>query len=211
LLHAVIVSQEEERRRIGMDLHDEVGTVLSALRMSIVNLPDAPGVAALPEFKREGGRIIDGVITNVRSIAHNLSPFTDGAYGFMDALEDLCDQINQSGELRISLGFPGGDGLNQLPGSAGLALYRVIAELINNTLKHAKAANIVILVEAEGALMRIAYKDDGIGMENGPVSHGMGMRNMESRLGMIGATYTIDKEKRQGFGLQIKLPLHHLS
>ncbi len=90
-----------------------------------------------------------------------------GLYGSVDALEDLsCDQLNRSGELRISLGRPGGDGLNpQLPGSVGLALYRVIAELINNTLKHAKAANVLILVEVEGGLVRIAYNDDGIGMK----------------------------------------------
>ena len=181
-----------------MDLHDEVGTVLSALRMTFADLPEVK-------------RIIDRVITNVRSIAHNLSPFTGGAYGFMDALEDLCDQINQSGELSISLNYPDADQLNRLPGPVGLALYRVIAELINNTLKHAKARNIVILMEAEGGVMRIAYKDDGIGLKNSPAGHGMGMRNMESRLGMIGATYTIDMEKQQGFGLQIKLPLHHLS
>src|SRR5688572_16798827 len=95
LLYAVIDSQEKERQRIGMDLHDEVGSSLSSLRMImegfIEKVKDKPDAET---FCTQSKKIIDDVITNVRAISHDLSPLGKGTYDFTDALKDLQDRIN---------------------------------------------------------------------------------------------------------------------
>lgn len=207
LLHAVIASQEQERKRIGMDLHDEVGSALSSLRLIIENYSRGQqDPAETSAFNQQSKRIIDRVITNVRGISHNLSPLTRGAYGFTDAMEDLCDHINQSGQIEVSLQLDASHTLSVLDDTTALALYRVLAELINNTIKHAEAQQIDIAFTVQGEQLMISYADNGKGLPAGITGKGMGMRNIESRLGMIGATYTFEGENRP-FAMQIRLPV----
>ena len=208
LLKAVIVSQEAERNRIGMDLHDEVSGVLSSLRMIIENfVPDEGSGAVSHDLALQCKQMIDKVIKSVRNIAHNLSPLTGEAYSLPDALEDICDDIRQSEKIMISLLLPAGDILRKLPDTVALALYRVITELFNNTVKHARAENITLAFEVRDDLLLIDYRDDGVGPGKVMGNKGMGMRNIESRLGMIGAEYKRAGEVERGFGLHIKIRL----
>lgn len=207
LLHAVITSQEQERKRIGMDLHDEVGSALSSLRMIVGNFTAGGNRSSEADsFNQQCKRIIDRVITDVRNIAHNLSPLTKGVYGFADAIEDLCDSINQSGKIQVSLGLPANGVLSKLDDTTALALYRVLAELINNTIRHAQAQNIALSFALKENQLIIDYTDDGQGLPEiaGAAGKGMGMRNIESRLGIIGAEYSLKSEK-PGFAVQIRL------
>ncbi|MET0394829.1 MAG: histidine kinase [Chitinophagaceae bacterium] len=206
LLHAVIASQEQERRRIGMDLHDEVGSALSSLRMILGNWSGPGDAAATAGLQQQCKKIIDRVITDVRNISHNLSPLTRGVYGFSDAIEDLCDGVNQSGQLQVALQLDANGALNRLDDTAALALYRVVAELINNTIKHAGAREISLSFFIDNEQLAIDYADDGKGLPPAPDGRagGMGMRNIESRLGMIGAAYRL-QDQGPGFGLQIRI------
>ena len=205
LLHAVLLSQETERSRIGMDLHDEVGTVLSSLRMTLENLSEP---SALP-VRSQAKTLIDRVMTSVRDISHDLSPFRGSAYGLMDALEDLSDRINRAKELVFSLEYAGEgtlDRLQRLSGTEALSLYRVITELTQNTIKHAHAKNITLSFAVETEGLMISYQDDGRGFAAGAGKAGMGMRNIESRLNLIGAKFAPDLVPGQGFRIQIQLP-----
>ncbi|RBL90173.1 sensor histidine kinase [Chitinophaga flava] len=203
LLRAIITSQETERKRIGMDLHDEVGSALSSLRLIMSH-------AALLEnnqFNVQCKQIIDQIIQDVRNISHNLSPLTAGAYSFYDAVEDLCAVVQQSGKINIRLLLPEEPVL--LEENTALAIYRVMAELMNNTIKHATADNIVIEMKTTPRELQIDYADDGIGLKDVllPEKKGMGLHNIESRLGMSGAVYTIAGSERKGFAIHISLPL----
>lgn len=193
LLHAIISSQEEERKRIGMDLHDSVSSTLSALRMMIVKLTresgSSPKTASL--LSNECKQIIDRVITDVRDIAHNLSPPLGSAYFLHDVLEDLGERVNRSEKIALVLHLCETGILEQLNQMVSLALYRVLTELVNNTIRHAGAQQINILFSATSNELRIEYRDDGIGMTR-TVRAGMGLHNIESRLSYIGAAYTID-------------------
>lgn len=206
LLHATITSQEEERKRIGSDLHDEVGSALSTLRMYIQKFTDENGTMKANEFGTKSKSMIDGIITNTRNISHDLSPITGGAYGIMDALEDLCSQVNLAGKPEISLSATREDLLSQLDLNHALALYRVIRELVKNTITHAQAGSILIDITESNGQFLITYKDDGKGM-NQPMRHkGMGLTNIESRLTMIGANYTINTAPGKGFEMSISIP-----
>lgn len=211
LLFAVIDSQEKERQRIGTDLHDEVGATLSALRLIIEDF--ISNVQSVPEadlFCQKSKFIIDDVISTVRNISHDLSPLGKETHNLRDALEDLMDKVNQSGKIHVQLETSSGD-LSGLTGTASLALYRVFSELINNTIKHAQASNIVLSVNEEEQRLLFCYKDDGIGLSRGVdnAKQGIGMRNIESRLRMIQSDFTINDATGGGFEMNILLNREH--
>jgi signal transduction histidine kinase len=207
LLQSVITSQEAERKRIGMDLHDEVGAALSTLRIKIEkNAVDNPAAGILTSAYKSD---IDKIIDNMRTISHSLSPRISGNFGFYDAIHELSDGVNRSGKINMILNFDE----SKLPvfanEQAPMALYRVIAELINNTLKHASAHQIQLDIDIANSKLNIGYKDDGIGLSQKPdaKSNGMGMQNIESRLGIIGAEWKIQKPENGGYGILISVPL----
>jgi signal transduction histidine kinase len=208
LLHASIRSQEEERRRIGRDLHDDVGTALSSLRMAIqqmvqTTIETSPAVSAGQYCKN----LIDKTLDTVRNISHNLSPPGLALFGFYDTVEELFETITQSGNLQASVTLATGD-LPVLEQPRALALYRVIQELLTNTIRHAQACRVTLVFHAEKDRLTIRYTDNGIGFDPGQgPAKGMGMHNIESRLGMIGARYSVITSPKKGFTMEIELNL----
>jgi signal transduction histidine kinase len=150
------------------------------------------------------------VITNMRNISHSLSPRIAGNFGFYDAVYELSDNVNRSGKINMLVNFEE----DKLPGFANeqapMAIYRVLSELINNTLKHASAKNINLVIDVTPDKMEIHYGDDGIGImqKADTASKGMGMQNIESRLGIINAEWEIQNNGTGGgYSMFITVPL----
>ncbi len=203
LLHTVLQSQEDERRRIGRDLHDDVGAALSNLRLVMGSIAGSqenkPGEQAYKP-------LIDNIITTVRNISHSLMPPGLELFGLEHTLHELCDAFNISGQLKLTLHNSAGAALDQLGNKASLALYRVVQELLSNTVKHAGAKEVTLTARKEGRCLILTYQDDGKGFVLGPAERsGMGMQNIESRLGMIKADYEADTSPGNGFKMTIKL------
>jgi signal transduction histidine kinase len=209
LLEAVMISQETERRRIGNDLHDEVGAVLSSLRM-LIEKQDFQAASILQNgFINQSKELIDRVIIKVRQISHNLAPQVNGHFWFYDALYELAETVNVSDTIRISLDFGEEEIPESLDSNTSLAMYRVFSELINNTIKHARANLITIRIALIDENMILSYSDDGIGFDQNLflTTKGVGLRNIESRLDMIGATWNVQQENTNGFSIKISIPL----
>jgi signal transduction histidine kinase len=208
LLQAVITSQETERRRIGSDLHDEVGAVLSSLRMLIEKHNVGNIAGAEKDFNVQSKSMIDHVISNVRQIAHNLSPHISGDFGFYDAVHELCDTVNHSATIIVALGFAEKEIPANFNSNTAMAVYRVLSELINNTIRHAQAQHISIAINNNNGTMQVNYADDGIGFIYDPAvaAKGMGMQNIESRLNIIGASWAIPEGNSKGFALRLLIP-----
>lgn len=208
LLEAIIQSQEVERKRIGQDLHDDVGTTLSNLRMQVELFQHAPQ-PDLPGFITSCKTVIDKVIREVRHISHNLSPVSLDLYGLNDAVEELADMVNNGGQLHCALDNEAPEVLDAMPSLSATALYRIIEELLNNTIKHARAQQIHLKFQINNDLLTFQYQDDGQGM---PVAsekrRGMGMQNIESRLSVLHATHSIRTAPGEGFAFSAQLPIH---
>lgn len=207
LLHAVIHSQEEERKRIGRDLHDEVGGSLSNLRMLINRLNNndvAENDVLQAGFYKQ---LIDKIIENVRNISHNLSPPGLELFGFSEALEEMRDVISKGHDSLISITNHAAMSTDTLPKHVALALIRVLQELVTNTLKHSGANYIGISLFMKNNLLSIHYTDNGIGynMDDKKLKKGMGMQNIESRLMMINARYSVKTRAGEGFSMFIYL------
>ena len=210
LLEAEITSQEAERLRIGKDLHDEVGSVLSSLRLLIESHAEkSESAEATTDFNSRSKIIIDRIIGNVRQISHNLSPRISGKFGFYDALCELCDTINEAATISVSLDFKDNTAPLIIHDKTAMAIYRVLAELINNTIKHAKATAIDIIVDIKENNLNICYADDGIGFSfNEKISSGgIGLQNIESRLNMVQANWSFPASGVKGFNIEILIPL----
>lgn len=210
LLRAVIESQEAERKRIGQDLHDDVGTTVSGLRLLIEMFKPTSGEDKnYLDFAQSTKTIIDKIVKDVRNISHNLSPTTLRYYGLIAAITEHCTIINQSGKLEIALTNNAEQVLDQLPITTSTALYRVLEELLNNTIKHSGASKAYIGLKVENDNLFIEYADNGKGLhaDTDQVKKGMGMQNIESRLLNINAGYTLEPYAGKGFHIKIECPI----
>lgn len=206
LMEAMITSQETERKRIGMDLHDEVGVVLAALRMNMEKVMADGNTSAISLASIKSG--IDRVMENVRHISHALSPRISGSFGFYDAVHELTDVVNRSGKISVEVYFPEQHQPVFVDGQYAMALYRVLAELVSNTVKHASASRIRIVLTQVNGRMEIEYMDNGRGIAAGDrPAMGMGLHNIESRLSMIGAGWQVHTAQGKGYRIFISTPL----
>jgi signal transduction histidine kinase len=202
LLQVVIDSQETERKRIGQDLHDDVGTALSSLRLTIEMMEPGQKDADRSKYIGMSKDIIDKVIKDVRHISHNLSPPVLSYYGLAAAIEEKCSFINHSGQLEIILIDDAQAALQQLDQPVALAFYRVLEELVNNTIKHAGATKATIKFSNNEEGILVEYTDNGRGLKPGKQKKGMGLQNIESRLTVVNAAYNLT-EGVNGFGMTI--------
>jgi len=193
LLLAIFSSQEEERRRIGSDLHDSVGAALSSLRLTLDRIDTA-----------QAHTTIDKIIKDVRNIAHNISPAVLNLYGLSDAVEELADMVNQGQRLLVEIDNQAEDELVALPHPVALSLYRVLEELLNNTIRHAEGSKVQICFFTAADRLLMTYTDNGKGLPAGS-RKGMGLTNITNRLEVIGATWEFGTAAQTGFFIRVTI------
>lgn len=199
LLSATLLSQEEERKRIGQDLHDDVGASLSNLKMMMAQNETPTTDKHKP--------LIDNIITTVRNISHSLSPPGLDLFGLEFTLQELFDNFNSAGGIKVHFENEAGKKIDALNKKTALALFRIMQELLSNTIKHAVAKNCAITFFSENNSVIVTYQDDGKGIPAGSNKKtGMGMQNIEARLKMIRATFEIISEEGKGFFIKIIVP-----
>lgn len=209
LLYATIASQEEERKRIGSDLHDEVCGALSNLQLlsarTMRSIAANNGEENEALIHREFSRIID----RVRTISHQLSPPGLELFGLYEALEELGDVFRQATLLDIVIVNQAEGMVKSLASAVMLPVYRIMQELLSNTVKHAAASSVNITLSGEAGLLMVSYQDDGRGLGT-DYRHkkGMGMNNIISRAEMLGASYEIGQETGKGFSIVFRIPVH---
>ena len=209
LLSATIESEERERKRIGRDLHDEVGTALTQVRMYIErHLPEANDQQFIHSFGQHTKMQIDRIIHDVRNISHYLSPESLDLYGFSAAVEELVEVYQESSNIKFSLVNEADAELASLDQTQSLALYRVLKELLTNTIKHAEADRVSITLQPKDDHLSITYSDNGRGLPSGPAhTKGIGLKNIESRLLLIRASTQMAQPGASGFSMHITVPL----
>lgn len=208
LLNAVIDSQEIERKRIGQDLHDEIGGTLSAIKLMLNSLKKQVPTEHV-ETLTDAKELIDKMIVDVRHISHDLSPPGLSVFGLFPTIEAFVTLINNTGQIKIRLSQQGEADAVTLPEKTALAFFRVITQLVDNTIKHAKATIIDIDFNfAEN--LHINYKDNGKGFDLAVLNErtGIGMQNIQSRLQMVNAHYQITTAVGRGFQIAIELEAH---
>lgn len=201
-----IHAQEEERKRIAQDLHDELGAVISIMRMHLVMLEQQSSEESQLAGLQNARQLSETALASIRSITHQLMPPQLVSFGLTATLESVTEQINRTQEINIQLTsvFTTGD----LSWIVNLGLYRIIMELINNTIKHARARQVSIDLSQEGQYIRCEYTDDGIGLQEEHAGKGLGHKSIEGRVSALGGQLQFGNSPGGGFYAIIELPMN---
>lgn len=209
LMFATFEVQEEERNRIARDLHDEVGAKLSVLFLNLHQLSKENNETSnAKEVIRDMHDLVNNTIATTRRISHDLMPPTLENFGLSTALSELCEGIRKGGQVEVDIEVEETIALAHNK-TADLHLFRVIQELINNSLKHAEADTISIRLRITEQKLRLEYKDNGKGFDMNAAAHkkGLGMKNLENRLNMIEADFKVNSALGKGIKVNILRPL----
>lgn len=207
LFRSSIQVQEEERKRIAQDMHDELGAVLSITRMHLMQAERQHGVHS-PDLLADLQNIrslTENSLESMRRISHELMPAQLEKFGLIRTLESVIDQLQSTGDLIIELHSP--TDLSTVDSSLQLILYRVFMELINNTLKHADASRIVIEISLEHSEVVAHYSDNGKGLKDEIDQTGLGHKSMEGRITSIGGTWVVGNNENGSFYALLRIPI----
>lgn len=195
LLYSSIQVQEQERERVARELHDEIGSKLNVINLGLHQLKRK----ADPESITELFGVVEKTLSASRRLAHDLLPPTLAKFGLATAVQELCDQHQQTGEIDIDLELLEEE-LRERDQMAELNFYRVLQELLSNTLKYAQADNIQIKLVHLPQFVQLDYQDDGQGFDPSLNKHqkGLGLQNIESRLRMIDADFSLKSGVGEG-------------
>lgn len=210
-LNTIIQTEEKERKRFAKDLHDGLGPLLSSVKMSVSTLAQMKQDEASREIIENTELVINEAIKSIKEISDNLSPHVLSNFGLVRALSNFINKINIAKTIRINLITQVKD--ERFDPNVEVVLYRVICELINNTIKHAQAKKINISLLLDSEYLTITYKDDGKGFDVNKIieqqgGSGMGFSNIYSRINSLKGEINIESENKKGTQVTIKVLTH---
>ncbi len=200
----IIKTQEAEIRRIGNNIHDDIGPTLMAIKMKTNRLLKTIGQEK--EKHQELLNMIQTCIKDVRGISHSLYPQTLESLGLKDAITDLTERINNDAKIRVNYEFKYAFGY--LPPASELALYRIIQEFCNNAIKHSKCEKISILLDRSDNFHCIKLCDNGIGFDTQSKEEGLGIRSMRMRAELGEFSFSLTSNQN-GTTLELKSKFLH--
>lgn len=203
-MQSMIAGQEMERERIAQDLHDSLGGLLSTIKLQFDSVQARNGdIAKLPEYKN-ANKLLDSAVEEVRSISRNLQPGALAELGLVPALKDLIN--NFDGDHYPDIDLQVYDVPKKIDNIVALSIFRVIQELLYNSIKHAKATEILIQINCEDDELVIQFEDDGIGFDMDNLKRkGMGLENIKSRIDFMKGSISFDSAIDEGLSVLIRV------
>jgi signal transduction histidine kinase len=200
IIKATIDAQEKERSDIGKELHDNINQTLTTVKLyNEIVLEDFQQNKTLLE---KSIRILNNAINEIRQLSKQLTGPESNTFSLKDLIAELAESINIMQKVNIQFRHRGLEALS-LPKEFKTGIFRIVQEQINNTLKHAKATKITILILNKNGILTIRIVDNGIGFNVETSKKGVGLINMISRTEALGGT--IDIQSQPGKGCQLFL------
>ena len=204
ILTAVLRTEEKARSRFSKELHDGLGPLLSSARMSLSVLSREERSADQREIIDNTTYVIDEAIRSLREISNNLSPHVLNDFGLARGVQNFIDKSAAMHDAKIR--FTTNLRTERYDTDIEVILYRVICELINNSLKHAACTSINLSLSQNGSELALDYTDDGRGFNpQAMMDCGMGLSNISSRINSLGGTFGISSAKGKGMRAAIRV------
>ncbi|MBE8728131.1 sensor histidine kinase [Flavobacterium hungaricum] len=198
-LHAIIVTQEEERKRIAQDLHDDISSKLNIVSLNS-HLLTAPNLTAAEtlEITENIIELTTKALDNSRKIAHNLLPPVFEKFGLNAAVEELCEEFESSKSVKTH--YINEIDFDEKEIDRQLHIFRILQELMNNSVRHGKASQIWIAFKNQAGVNTCCYEDNGIGFDTSDHENqkGLGMKNIDSRISFLNGTISFKSELGKG-------------
>jgi PAS domain S-box-containing protein len=210
LLEHVLYAQEEERRRIARELHDEAGQLMTSLLVGLRGVSDARQLKAAKDQAKALRKIASKAIGEVGRLARGLHSSVLDELGLKDAVQRFTDEYSTVHRIRVDLDF-GQTPFARLDTAAQIGLYRIMQEALTNAARHAHASEISVRFDWDDPLLRLLIKDDGRGfnlrgVSERPSNH-LGIEGMRQRASMLGGTLEIKSGPSQGTLVEVRVPL----
>ncbi len=205
LLQAVVDAQEKERERIGRDLHDDIGSMLTAAHQFLQKLEQNHFSGERESIIGQVGDLLQKTSSSVRGISRELAPTVLAKLGLVKAIESLSEMMEANGDLVVVFYA---DPLPNLSNKIATHLYRMVQELFNNTLKHANANHVLISLKYIPPNLRLSFQDDGVGFGKGDIeeSTGLGLKSIHSRLNLLDGKLHLTSTEEEGTKFEINIP-----
>ncbi|MGE5735232.1 MAG: MASE1 domain-containing protein [Acidobacteriota bacterium] len=200
---SLIEAQEQERRRIARELHDDLGQGLALVKVTLDTLiprSDESLKPALTDLSSQVAIISD----TAREISHGLYPTQLEYLGLAKALKRLCDEVRAGQNLSIHLTM--GNLPDELQPSISLSLYRIAQETMHNIIAHSQAKNVQVELGANDTRVSLRIIDDGVGFDPTHEGAGLGLESMQQRARAVGGSIEISSSRNSGTRIEVRVP-----
>ncbi|WP_338349817.1 sensor histidine kinase [Nonlabens tegetincola] len=206
-IDAMIAGQEKERKEIATELHDDLGSSLTTMKLHFENLKRQAAQQDNKIYFDRTEQLLNDTYEKIRQMSHKRFTGVLASKGLIPSVESLAQKISQSKELDVEVIHYGLD--TTLENSLELLIFRIIQELLNNIIKHAQASEAFINLTAYEDHLNIMIEDNGIGMNVVSIkpTDGMGLYSIEKKVENTGGTFEIDSQPGFGTTITIDIPL----
>jgi signal transduction histidine kinase len=207
LSQKLVQVQEAERKSLSRELHDEVGQMMTALRMELGSAEERLGPSssqALSHLKAAAA-LAEQTLRSVRGLARGLRPSMLDELGLAPALNWLAREYTKHTGIHVTLNMDGS--LDHLPEDYRICIYRVVQEALTNCARHARAHEVRLDLQRVGNALSVTIQDDGAGFDPGNGAKGIGLLGMKERVRELGGVLTIASGAEEGTLLTVHIPL----
>lgn len=203
VLSAILETEDKERKRFSEDLHDGLGPLLSTIKLYVGRASKScSGSSETKKLLNFSLELIEEAITSAKQISNNILPSAIEDNGLVPAIEDFFARLRRISNINIIFRPKIS---NEIPKSIEKALYRIVYELVNNTIKHSEASLINLDLLCDEYKFYLKYLDDGKGFDPETINHGLGLKNIDNRAKSIGAIYSFKTQPKQGLIYELKI------
>ncbi len=201
VIKASIEGQDRERKRVAQELHDSIGGNLAAIKLQLNN----PKIDEQQYIKAVNNQI-DDTYQQVRNLSHNLIPKKFSKNNFCDVLEEYINNIGNASNIKTSFAVYPRKDIDKLEEELQFEVFKIIQELITNTIKHAQANAVELHLNlADNNVLNVIFEDNGVGFNSNKQALGIGLTNIQSRLEKIYGSLIIDSRKGRGTIINIEI------
>lgn len=207
VMEAVLKGQEQERKRLGAELHDGIGQVLSAIALQVSQVKEAAEKERFEGMDNDLSSLnlnLQEAIKEVRNISHDLMPDVLESFGLKEAIKQTCNNLQDRAGINVSLAHFDLD--ERYDSTIELNVFRIAQELLTNIHKHAKCTKVHVSLMDHGDILSLTVEDDGVGFDKQKEPGGIGLRNIHSRVNMMQGEVDIESSENSGTLINIEIP-----
>jgi signal transduction histidine kinase len=203
---SVLEGEEKERKRIAHELHDGIGVLLSTASIHFSNVEDKsdPGIKSITKKAKE---MLDKANSEIRNISHNMMPPVLSKFGIYEALLDIFEALDEDSDIITNFTIKGEKkALNE---NTEIMIYRFMQEIVNNTVKHADAAEVNCIMVISSNKLSIEYSDNGHGFDTNKINSkdSFGLNGIQSRIDFLNGKMKLDSNGETGTKYFINIPI----
>ncbi len=205
LLQTQIEIQEQTLKTISQEIHDNIGQVLSLAKLNLNTFENIESTLNQTKIN-DTKKLVSKAINDLRDLSRSLHGDKIAELGLQASIENELKILENTGQFKTNLNLAGY--AYKLEPQKEMVLFRIVQEALNNSIKHAKAKNIHVTLDYGISIFKLCIKDDGVGFDINTLTAtktGIGLKSMQNRAALIGATFNIESLTQQGTSITITL------